>query len=166
MASVPGSPSGAEPLKPNFLIDLLWAASHLSWTALLRAHGAKVAVAEWRLLITLGALGTATSATIARHSHIHKTAVCRAAAALERRQLISRTANDADLRESLLSLTAAGQKLYDELAPVALNFESKILDMLNVEDRATLERALVRITDRARQLATAKQTRRFRPAIN
>ena len=66
-----------------------------------------------------------TAKAIGAHSHMHKTKVSRAVALLERRKLVSRRANRADLREAFLSLTPAGRDIYDELAPIALEFRAQ-----------------------------------------
>ena len=66
-------------------------------------------VPEWRVLVTLGQFGAMTGKAVGAHSHMHKTKVSRAVAELEKRRLITRRANRADLRELFLSLTAAGR---------------------------------------------------------
>src|ERR1700682_541303 len=72
----------------------------------------KIGVPEWRVLVTLGQFGMMTAKAIGGHSHMHKTKVSRAVALLERRKLVTRRANRADLREAFLSLTSAGREIY------------------------------------------------------
>ena len=67
-----------------------------------------------------------TAKAIGLHSHMHKTKVSRAVALLERRKLVARRANRADLREAFLSLTPAGREIYSDLAPSALEFARQI----------------------------------------
>jgi DNA-binding MarR family transcriptional regulator len=112
----------------------------------------KIGVPEWRVLMTLGQFGLMTAKAIGVHSHMHKTKVSRAVALLERRKLVSRRANRADMREALLSLTAAGREAYDELAPMALNFARQLLQAVEPADRAALDRALKKLTERSTQL--------------
>src|SRR5215470_19816941 len=81
-----------------------------------------IGVPEWRVLVTLGQFSVMTGKAIGTHTHMHKTKVSRAVAELERRKLVARRANRADLRESFLSLTPAGRAIYEELAPGALEF--------------------------------------------
>ena len=88
----------------------------------------KIGVPEWRVLVTLGEFGVMTAKAIGAHSHMHKTKVSRAVALLERRKLVTRRANRADLREAFLSLTPAGRDIYTELAPIALDFARQLLD--------------------------------------
>src|SRR5262245_31230683 len=59
-------------------------------------------VPEWRVLVTLGQFGVMTGKAVGAHSHMHKTKVSRAVAELEKRKLVTRRANRADLPESLL----------------------------------------------------------------
>jgi DNA-binding MarR family transcriptional regulator len=83
---------------------------------------------------------------------MHKTKVSRAVALLERRKLVARRANRADLREAFLSLTPAGREVYNDLAPMALDFARQLLDTVEAADRAALDRALKKLTERSAQL--------------
>ena len=110
-------------------------------------------VPEWRVLVTLGQFGVMTGKAVGAHSHMHKTKVSRAVVLLERRKLVSRRANRADLREAFLSLTPAGREVYTELAPIALDFARDLLESVDAADRAALDRALMKLTERSAQLA-------------
>ena len=116
----------------------------------------KFGVPEWRILVILGEFGAMTGKTIGNHSHMHKTKVSRAVALMERRKLVVRKANRDDLRESILSLTPAGQTIYDDLAPAALDFAERLLDAVEPGDRPALDRALRKITERSAELATRR----------
>lgn len=110
-------------------------------------------VPEWRVLVTLGEFGVMTGKAIGAHSQMHKTKVSRAVAELEKRKLVGRRANRADLRESFLSLTAAGRTIYQELAPGALEFARRLAEVVDPMDRDAFERAVQRLTERSRALA-------------
>jgi DNA-binding MarR family transcriptional regulator len=138
--------------KQGFLTDLLMVAAHMTGLAVSRIYANKLRSSEWRILVTLGQNGAMTATTIGQRSGIHKTKVSRAVARLTQQKLISRSVNKDDLRESFLSLTPAGRAIYNELAPVALNFENQILRALEPDDRAALERALHRITEQSKQI--------------
>ena len=112
-----------------------------------------IGVPEWRVLVTLGQFGMMTGKAIGSHSHMHKTKVSRAVAQLEKRKLVIRRANRADLREAFLALTPAGRAMYDDLAPVALDFADRLSNALDSADRAAFERAVDRLTERAAKLA-------------
>ena len=89
-----------------------------------------------------------TGKEIGAHSHMHKTKVSRAVALLERRKLLARKANRADLREAFLSLTPAGRAIYEDLAPIALEFARS--GWLEASNPPTAHR---RSTARCRQLS-------------
>lgn len=110
-------------------------------------------VPEWRVLVTLGEFGVMTGKAVGAHSQMHKTKVSRAVAELEKRKLVGRRANRADLRESFLSLTAAGRTIYQELAPGALEFARRLAEVVDPMDRDAFERAVRRLTERSRALA-------------
>jgi DNA-binding MarR family transcriptional regulator len=110
-------------------------------------------VPEWRVLVTLGQYGMMTGKAVGAHSHMHKTKVSRAAAELEKRKLITRRANRADLRESFLSLTPAGRAIYEDLAPGALEFARRLGEVVDPADRPAFERAMQRLTERSQALA-------------
>ncbi len=112
-----------------------------------------IGVPEWRVLVTLGQYGMMTGKAIGAHSHMHKTKVSRAVAMLEKRKLLARRSNRADLRESFLALTPAGREMYEDLAPVALDFSNRLYEAIEPADRPALERAISRLTERSTQLS-------------
>ena len=144
----------------EFLPYRLNVCSALVTQALSRIYAAryKIGVPEWRVLVTLGEFGMMTAKAIGQHSHMHKTKVSRAVALLERRKLVSRKANRDDLREAFLSLTPAGRDVYDELAPAALDFVRQLMETVDPADRAALNRALTKLTERSLQLSVGVGT--------
>jgi DNA-binding MarR family transcriptional regulator len=112
----------------------------------------RLGIPEWRVLVTLGQFGVMTGKAIGAHSHMHKTKVSRAVALLEKRKLLTRRHNRADLRESFLSLTAAGRAIYEELAPHALDFARRLTEILSPADHDAFQRALRQIAERSAQL--------------
>jgi len=144
-------PSAGEdaPLKlEKFLPYQLNVVASLTSQALSRVYSRRygIGVPEWRVLVTLGQYGVMTGKAIGAHTHMHKTKVSRAAALLEKRKLLVRRANRADMRESFLSLTAAGRSMYQELAPHALDFARRLTEILNASDRDAFNRALKQLT--------------------
>jgi DNA-binding MarR family transcriptional regulator len=112
-----------------------------------------IGVPEWRVLVTLGQYGMMTGKAIGAHSHMHKTKVSRAVALLEKRKLVNRRANKADLRESFLTLAPAGRAMYEDLAPSAMEFAKRLSEVIEPADRAAFERAIERLTSRSAKLA-------------
>src|ERR1700734_1427233 len=145
------SPAGAEqaPLKlEQFLPYQLNVVANLVSQALSRVYARRyrIGVPEWRVLVTLGQFGVMTGKAIGTHTHMHKTKVSRAVALLEKRKLLVRRTNRADMREAFLSLTAAGRAMYEELAPHALDFVRKLTEILEPRDRDAFDRALKQLT--------------------
>jgi DNA-binding MarR family transcriptional regulator len=140
----------------QFLPYKLNVCSNLVSQALSRIYAEryKIGVPEWRVLVTLGEFGMMTAKAIGIHSCMHKTKVSRAVALLARRKLIARRANRADLREAFLSLTPAGRDIYNELAPIALDFANQLLSTVEPADRAALDRALKKLIERSTQLTS------------
>ncbi len=155
-ADVPVGRGDAAPLKlEEFLPYRLNVVASVVSQALSRLYAVRygIGVPEWRVLVTLGQYGMMTGKAVGAHSHMHKTKVSRAVALLEKRKLLTRRANRADLRESFLSLTPAGRAIYEDLAPVALDFAKRLAEVIEPADRAAFERAINRLTEGSAQLA-------------
>ncbi|WP_340119556.1 MarR family transcriptional regulator [Pelagibius sp. 7325] len=99
-------------------------------------------VPEWRVLATLGQIGTASATEIGQHSAMHKTKVSRAVTALQQRRWVTRETDGMDRRIEHLTLTAAGQSAFRRLAPKMLAHEDALMDRLSARERADLLRGL------------------------
>src|SRR5437588_9304727 len=145
----------------EFLPYRLNVAASLVSQALSRVYAARygIGVPEWRVLVTLGEYGVMTGKAIGTHTHMHKTKVSRAVADLEKRKLVARRANRADMRESFLSLTPAGHTIYLDLAPSALDFARRLVDRIEPAEHAAFERVLTRIIQRSTTLAAEPPTK-------
>jgi DNA-binding MarR family transcriptional regulator len=161
-ATSPGRADGPGLKLEEFLPYRLNVVSSLTSQALssIYAQRYKIGVPEWRVLVTLGQYGTMTGKAVGEHSHMHKTKVSRAVALLERRKWVARRANRADMREAFLSLTPAGRAIYQELAPIALEFVARLAKDIGAGDRAVFERVLTRLIERGANLAGESTGRR------
>jgi DNA-binding MarR family transcriptional regulator len=135
----------------NFLPYQLNVVASLVSQALSRVYARRyrIGVPEWRVLVTLGQYGVMTGKAIGAHTHMHKTKVSRAVALLEKRKLLIRRSNRADMRESFLSLTATGRTMYEEVAPHALDFARRLTEILTPADRDAFNRAVKQLTERS-----------------
>src|SRR5207247_555630 len=137
----------------DFLPHRLNVLSSLVSQALTRVYGRYgIGIPEWRVLVTLGENGVMTGKAIGAQTHMHKTKVSRAVSQLEQRKFVTRRPNRADLRESLLSLTASGRAVYEELAPRALEFVDRLFQVIAAADRAAFDRAMQQLTARSAEL--------------
>ncbi len=112
-----------------------------------------IGIPEWRILVILGQFGEMTGKAVGLHTHMHKTKVSRAIAALEADTLVGRRASTVDRREALFALTSSGKSLYDELAPVALEFGQRLVDGLDEADHRAFDRVIDQLLARSELLA-------------
>jgi len=154
-AATASAPGDATVLRlEDFLPHRLNVLSSLVSQALSRVYGRRygIGIPEWRVLVTLGQYGVMTGKAVGEHTHMHKTKVSRAVAQLEQRKFVSRRANRADLREAFLSLTPSGRAIYEEAAPIALDFTSRLSEVVAPSDRAAFDRAVRQLTERSAKL--------------
>ena len=100
---------------------------------------------QWRVMANLGRFGAMTARDICRISHIEKTKVSRAVAALESRGWLARTADPDDRRLERLELTPAGVSAFADLIEVAKAYEDGLHARLGDEGFAALRAALAAI---------------------
>ena len=127
----------------------------LGGRALGRIYGERfgIGIPEWRVVAQLGEFGKLTSRDIGELAQMHKTKVSRAVAELEKRGLVSRAENRQDRRESFVSLTPAGKRIYDQIVPLALGFEARWIEGIAPDELKVFERVLSTLTERGRHLA-------------
>ena len=110
--------------------------------ARLYAQRFALSVTEWRVLAVLGRYPELSANEVAERTAMDKVAVSRAVASLIRDGRLKRRMHGDDRRRSVLALSAKGYRIYDEVAPLALQFERELLSRLGAEDRRTLARIL------------------------
>lgn len=122
---------------------------------LARIYGERfgIGIPEWRVIAMLGEFGKLTSRDIGELSQMHKTKVSRAVSELDTRGLVERSENRDDRREAFVALSAPGRRIYDEIVPMALAFEQRLLDGISSEERTSFERVLATLTERGRLLS-------------
>lgn len=102
-------------------------------------------VTEWRLLAVLGRYPDLSATELAERTAMDKVAVSRAVASLVAEGRLIRKVDGDDRRRARLRLSAEGYRIYDEVAPLALAYEQKLLRDLDVADRAQLASLLSRL---------------------
>ena len=102
-------------------------------------------IPEWRVLVTVGQREECTAQLVAPSKRMHKTRGSRAVAALEARNLVSRSVKRADGREMSLRLTREGRQMYADLVPLALHRESRLLSCLSRTERLAFLAALSKL---------------------
>lgn len=114
-------------------------------------------IPQWRLMSVLVEGGLTQHAAVTRTA-MDKVRVSRAAQDLVERRLVARTTVRADRRSHKMELTAAGRRLFAEIAPLALAYEAALLSGLAPSEVAGLKRLLSRLEAAATQLAGGETT--------
>jgi DNA-binding MarR family transcriptional regulator len=110
-------------------------------------------IPQWRLIAVLAEEGPLTQRELCGRTIMDKVTVMRAAQGLWRRRLIRRLPNAQDGRSHRLVLTAAGQLLYDQIVPLALNYQAQLVAGMERSDVVRLEQMLKRLEQSAISLS-------------
>ncbi len=108
-------------------------------------------IPEWRLIAVIAEGQAMTQQALGAATQMDKVTVSRAAIALVDRGLVKRAPNPDDQRSHLLSLSKAGQALYDSVVPKAL--EAEIFAGFSADGLAQFAEMLARIEAAAAQLS-------------
>lgn len=97
---------------------------------------------QWRVLANLGKFGAMTARDICTISHIEKTKVSRAVAALEAEGLLTRAPSPLDRRAEFLSLTPRGMQQFQDLGQRALAYDRALRASLGIDLAQKLDAVL------------------------
>ena len=97
---------------------------------------------EWRLIAALGDQRGLSAGELAALTAMTNVKVSRAIKRLIARGLLDSAADDADLRRKILRLTAAGRRVFNDIAPKALQWEADMLARLSPAERDALPQIL------------------------
>ena len=114
-----------------------------------------LSIPEWRVMAVLAANPGLSAAEVTARTAMDKVAVSRAVGALLAAGRLRRTMVAADRRRTHLQLTIAGERVYAQVVPMALEYERRLVAPLSGRDRATLDRILRVLLGRAVELGPA-----------
>ena len=123
-------------------------------------HRFNLTIPEWRVIAVLARHPGLSAAEVAAHTRMDAVAVSRAVTRLLRAGRIRRSIAAEDRRRSVLRLSAAGEAVYREIAPVALRYERSLLEGLTAAEVAELESTLGKLSARAQALAESTRARK------
>jgi DNA-binding MarR family transcriptional regulator len=109
-------------------------------------------IPQWRIIAVLGEHGPLTQQAIGARTVMDKVTVSRATQGLVKRRLVER-APHVDGRSHQLALAKAGARLYNEVAPVALEYESRLLRHFDSAAVESLKQILMQLERAAEDLA-------------
>lgn len=105
-----------------------------------------LSVTQWRVIAVLGRYPDLSAVEVAERTRMDKVAVSRAVAELIDSGRLDREVDRLDRRRSVLNLSAAGRRAYEEIAPLALACEARLLSALSAREREALEGILDKLT--------------------
>lgn len=123
-------------------------------TMIARAYDKRfgLSIPEWRVIAVLGRFPGISAVEVAERTLMDKVAVSRAVGKLIKSGRVDRQFADADRRRSILNLSEAGEKVHDEIAPLALRFEQDLLHGISDSEAATLDAVMQKLLARAREI--------------
>ena len=114
-----------------------------------------LSIPEWRVMAVLAANPGLSAAEVTARTAMDKVAVSRAVAALQATGRLHRTTAPSDRRRTHLELTRSGMRVYDQVVPMALEYERNLVAPLTPRDLATLDRLVRVLLGRAVELGPA-----------
>ena len=113
--------------------------------AALYAERFNLGITEWRILAILGRYPGLSANEVAERTAMDKVAVSRAVASLLKQKRLKRQFDKTDLRRSVLSLSAAGEKIYSQVAPLAKQLQNALLVNFDDKERVLLNLLLEKL---------------------
>lgn len=111
-----------------------------------------LSIPGWRVVAILAQHPGLSAGEAAVRTAMDKVAVSRAVAQLLEAGYLERQFADEDRRRSMLTLSAKGWGVYDQVVPLARRMEAELVESLATEDRAAFDRLLAQLTERAMRL--------------
>lgn len=111
-----------------------------------------IARREWRLLGLLATRGSLSPSALAEEGQLDRPRTSRAIGSLVAKGLLSREPLPGDARQARVALTTGGRALHDEILPQVAAINAAVLSAVDDRTARVLDRALVALTERARQL--------------
>ena len=110
---------------------------------------------EWKVLAIIRETPGLSAVAVARRAQMDTVAVSRAVTKLLDRGLVSRELDSEDRRRSVLGISEAGLELHDEIAPLAAELETSLLEDLTDEEKLVFAKALNALQSKAAILTDA-----------
>ena len=122
--------------------------------AIAAVYGDKFAISmpEWRIMMILAEYPDISADEVCRRTKIEKSVVSRAVARLLKRHLINRDVDERDRRRSILRLSETGLSVYDEVMPIARDYEAKLLSDLSAGELETFNDMIDRLMEKAARI--------------
>ena len=114
-----------------------------------------IGIPEWRAIAVLGRHPGLSANGVAERTAMDKVAISRTLARLLERGLVQRDTHGVDRRRSVLELSEAGYRIYDEVVPLAWARERALLAHFSAEERQLLDGLLTKLSQGLQDLIGA-----------
>jgi DNA-binding MarR family transcriptional regulator len=131
--------------KPSWLISQLSMHAHRLLTGELTAAGSRGY--HYRLLAALQEFGPASQVTLGRRTGMDRSDVVAALNDLAQRGLVERSADPADRRRNVITITPAGTAHFERLDRLLAGVQDELLAPLSPAERELLTGLLTRVLD-------------------
>ncbi len=119
-------------------------------------------VSQWRMLAAAAQLEPTSVTELTNYSGMDKVTVSRSVREMVDKKLLVRVLDKHDRRRSTITLSEDGKRIYEQIAPAAVEFEKCLLSVLGEAETAALQDMVDRLLDRATVLRQS-HTRAFTP---
>ena len=106
----------------------------------------------WRVLSIIGYYGPMSATEVCEHASLEADKVTRAVDILSRKKIVLRRRNRRDRRKVVLSLSARGRRVYDEIERHRHVMEIDLMSVLDADERDALYEILDKIEQRADEI--------------
>ena len=111
-----------------------------------------ITVPQWRVMAAIGRDPQCRASSIVEHAAMDKVQVSRAVSGLLEMGHLESYLDEKDRRSAVLKFSHKGQSVYDQIVPAGLDFESKLMSIMDTEDLAQLDRLFTKLASQVRNL--------------
>ncbi len=111
-----------------------------------------LSLTEWRTLVVLASQPGSAAQDVSAATGVHAMNISRAVISLRKAGLIEEARDPDNHRRILLWLTAAGERVYQQIAPHAVQQAGDLLDVLTASEQVTLGRIVDKLIARAEEI--------------
>lgn len=101
-----------------------------------------LSIPDWRVMAVLARLPGSSAQELVGWTRMDKVAVSRGVSRLLERGLLQKAVSTEDRRRSELRLSEQGEQVYQEIIPMARNYEASLLENISPEHRRLLDEIL------------------------
>ncbi|WP_435100717.1 MarR family winged helix-turn-helix transcriptional regulator [Arhodomonas sp. AD133] len=115
-----------------------------------------ISIPEWRILANLAREEPLSAGELSERTNMDKPRVSRALQRMVRSQLIRRETDANDQRVAVIRMSDRGRALYEQIAPLALDWEQELLSGLTDDERRDLNRLLDRLREQIERIRDSR----------